>query len=436
MHKAHTTIREHNMKIATQNTASTSLVSNREFESFKAFYDQILESKRVSVEKDGPTFVPSNFRVAERNANNVITTSLIVFDVDQESGDNLVTMEEVNDALFDMKIEHAIYTSYSNNTDIQRFRIVMPLSQPVYPTEFLPVAAAALERLDDFLGGRLLKVIDGCWRETSRCYYTFTSHPDRQNGAISLYQEGTPLDVLELKMSQSSYGLDHVYSKNGKPREPGTGVGAPGRSMELNRILGGMFLSSTPEQITQRIFEVDRENNPGCEYFYDQSYSRHRPRPGESAECAAHRACQQWVKSHLNWLRRKARGIDTTIINRAAKSKAPMPAHEALITLKNFTPGKTKSGGETALAEFIIVSGEHAGRHVWHRFYGTGNHPKAIKISEEMLSKLKTAADLPSAKFGDVLKAKNVIVHARIKLNTGTNGFPDQNEIGTFFTQQ
>lgn len=423
------------MKIATQKSANTSFVSNREFESFKAFYDQILDKKRISVEKDGPTFVPSSFRIAERNASNVTTTSLIVFDVDQELGDDLVNMDEVTDALFDMNIEHAIYTSYSNDMDVQRYRIVMPLSQPVYPVEFLPVAAATLERLDDFLEGRLLKVIDGCWRETSRCYYTFTSHPERQHGAISFYKDGKPLDVLELKMSQSSYGLDHVYSKNGKPREPGTGVGAPGRSMELNRILGGMFRSSTPEEITQRIFEVDQTNNPGSEYFSDQSYARHRPRPGESSERAAYRACAQWVKSHLNWLRRKARGTETTIVNRAAQSKEPMPTHEAMITLKNFTPGKTKSGGETALAEFKIVSGDHAGRHVWHRFYGDGNHPTAIKISTEMLEKLKNAAALPSAKFSDVLKAKDVIVHARIKLKPGTNGYPAQNEIGTFFTQ-
>lgn len=424
------------MKIATQRSANTSFVSNREFQTFKDFYDEILDTKRISAEKDGPTFVPSSFRAPERNANNVITTSLIVFDVDQEAGDDLVTMEEVEDALFDMNIEHAVYTSYSNNTDVQRFRIVMPLSQPVYPAEFLSVAAAALERLDSFLDGRLLKVIDGCWRETSRCYYTFTTHPDRQHGAISFYREGKPLDVLELKMSQSDYGLDHAYRKNGKPREPGTGVGAPGRSMELNRILGGMFRSSTPEQITQRVFEVDQANNPGCEYFSDQSYARHRPRPGESAERAAYRACQQWVKSHLSWLMRKVKGIDKTIVNRTAQSKEPMPTHEAMITLIDLKQGKTKSGGETALAEFKIVSGDHAGRHVWHRLYGPGNHPTAIKISNEMLEKLKTAASLPTSSFSDVLKAKDVVIHARIKLKPGTNGFADQNEIGTFFTHQ
>ncbi|WP_312593282.1 hypothetical protein [Stutzerimonas nitrititolerans] len=420
------------IKIATQLTANTSFVSNRDFDSFKSFFEAILDKKRISSEKDGPTFTPSFFRAAERNAQNVIATSLIVLDVDQEIGDDLVTMEEVEDALIDMAIEHAVYTSYSNNTDVQRFRIVMPLSRPVYPAEFLPVAAATLERLDDFLQGRLVKVIDGCWRETSRCYYTFTVHPERQNGSISFYNAGKPLDVLELKMSQSSYGLDHHYSKNGKPREPGMGVGAPGRSMELNRILGGMFRSNTPEQITRRIFEVDRENNPGSEYFYDQSYTRHRPKPGESADRAAYRACELWVKSHLNWLIRKVRGIDTTIVNRKAQSKEPMPTHEAMVRIKNMKDQKTQKGADTILAEVEIISGEHAGRHLWHRFYGQGSHPTALKISSGLLEKLEKSAQLPKGRFRDAVD-KEVILHARIKYKSGTNGFPAQNEIGTFF---
>ncbi|MEW9857778.1 hypothetical protein [Pseudomonas putida] len=424
------------IKFATQATAETRYVQNCVAPSFRDFYTNILEPQRISENKDGQTFTPSFFRAPERNIDNVIATSMIIFDIDQKPVDDKVSLEEVEDALIDMNLEHAVYTSYSNAAECPRFRIVMPLDRAVSQDEFLPVSAAALEALDEFLDGRLLKVIDGCWRETSRCYYTFTTHPDRRNGAISFYNPGQPLNALELKMARSSYGIDADYAKTSKPRTPGTAAGAQGRSMELNRILGGMFRSNTEAQIVDKILLVDQEQNPGNEYFRDQNYARHRPRPGESADAAALRACKAWVKSHLNWLRRKARGIDTTIVHRTAQSREPMPTHEALIRLKNLQQGKTKAGGDTALAEFEIVSGEHAGRHVWHRFYGQGNHPTAIKISNEMLEKLKTAAKLPSTAFGDVLKAKGVIVRARIKHKPGTNGFPAQNEIGTFLTEK
>ncbi|WP_017903234.1 hypothetical protein [Pseudomonas asplenii] len=423
------------VKFALQQTAETRYVRNRESATFRDFFDAVLAPQRISEIKDGPTFTPSFFRSPERNMENVIATSLVIFDIDQKPGDDQVGLEEIEDALVDLNWEHGIYTSYSNTVECPRYRVVLPLDRPAHPEEFHAVSAAALEQLDDFLDGRLLKVVDGCWRETARCYYTFTTHPNRRAGAISFYNPGKPLNVVELKMAQSTYGLDAEYTKSTKPRIPGTAVGAAGRSMELNRILGGLFRSSTEDQIVQKIFEVDQEQNPGNEYFRDQSYARHRPRPGESLETAAYRACKSWVKSHLNWLRRKAQGIDTTVNNRTAQSKEPMPTHEALITLVDLKQGKTKNGGETALAEFKIVSGDHAGRHVWHRLYGAGNHPTAIKISGEMLEKFKTAAKLPTSSFADVLKAKGLIVHARIKHKPGVNGYPAQNEIGTFFTQ-
>lgn len=424
------------IKFATQSTAETRFVQNREAQSFRQFYNHFLLNQRISDSKDGSTFTPSYFRTPERNIENVIATSMIVFDIDQKPTDDLVSLEELEDALIDMNWEHAIYTSFSNTAECPRFRVVLPLDSPVHPESFLSVSAATLEALDEFLDGRLLKVIDGCWRETSRCYYTFTTHPDRQAGAISFYNPGTPLNTLELKLAQSSYGLDAEYTKTNKPRNPGTAVGAAGRSFELNRRLGGMFRSFGEEQIVQKIFAADSEMNPGSEYFRDQSYARHKPRPSESKDAAALRACKSWVRSHLNWLRRKAKGIDTKIVIRKAQSKEPMPDHDAWVRLKDFKQSKTKAGADTALAEFEIVSGEHAGRHVWYRFYGKGSSSKSIGISNDMLEKLKIAAKLPSISFADALKAKDVIVHARIKLKAGTGGFPDQNEIGTFFTQQ
>lgn len=424
------------MKFGIQNSAATRQIKNCQTVNFKEFYDNVLQVESVVEEKSGRTFTPAIFRHPERLIEHAMELSMIVLDVDQKPHDDIISLEEMEDALIDMDFEHCIYTSHSNTAQCPRFRVVMPLDIPIQPEALPAVAAAVIECLDGFFDGRLIKVLDRCWQEVSRCYFTFMSHPDRRDGAISFYNPGKPLCALDLKLAQSSYGIGIESSSPGKPRTPGTAVGAAGRSFELNRILGGLFRSASEDQIVQKILEVDQEQNPGSEYFRDLSYARHKPRPGESKDAAALRACRAWVKSHLNWLRRKAKGIDTTIVNRQAQSKAPMPTHDALIKLKDFKQGKTKSGGETALAEFEIVSGEHAGRHVWHRFYGQGNHPAAIKISGEMLEKLKTAASLPSAQFSNVLKAKDVIVHARIKLKPGTGGFPAQNEIGTFFTQQ
>ncbi|MGV6393647.1 hypothetical protein ACTUVN_002344 [Pseudomonas caspiana] len=420
------------IKFSFQKSAQTSFVVNKEAATFHDLFDRYLSQPRYSEDKDGQTFVPSFFRAPERIASNVVATSLVIFDVDQKPEDDIVTLEEAEDALIDMHLEHAIYTSYSNTADCPRYRIVIPISRPVYPEEYLFVAAALLEELDELLDGRLAKVIDGCWRETARCYFTFTVHPDRRNGSISFYNAGRPADADELKLHQSTYAIDNQYTKTQKPRTPGTAVGAQGRSMELNRILSGMFRSTTEQQIVERLMQVDQEMNQGDEYFRDPQYARNKPRAGENQTQASLRSCKSFVRSHLNWLKRKIKPINGTIVNQKASSKEPMPTHEAMVKLKGIKEQKTKSGGDSTLVEFQLMSGEHAGRHVWHRLYGEGNHPTAIKISKEMIDSLGRSAKLEVGSLKDLIKAEGKIVRARIKNKPGTNGYPAQNEIGAF----
>lgn len=183
----------------------------------------------------------------------------------------------------DMGYEHAVYTSYSNTAECPRFRMLIPFSHEAYPEEYPFLMSALVEDFDEFLDGRFSKVLDRCWKnEVSRCYFTFTVHPDRINGSISFYNPGRPADVLDLKMRQSTYGQDFDYAQPGKPRKTGgTAAGAQGRSYELNRLLGAMFRGSTEEQIAQRLLEHD-QTTPGFGYFTDTQYSRNKPRAGEN----------------------------------------------------------------------------------------------------------------------------------------------------------
>lgn len=96
------------IKFATQNTAETRYVQNRVAQSFRQFYNHFLLNQRISDLKDGPTFTPSFFRAPERNMENVIATSMVIFDVDQKPEDDLVSLEEVEDALIDLGLEHEI----------------------------------------------------------------------------------------------------------------------------------------------------------------------------------------------------------------------------------------------------------------------------------------------------------------------------------------
>ncbi|MNF13962.1 hypothetical protein D3C80_2159850 [compost metagenome] len=76
------------------------------------------------------------------------------------------------------------------------------------------------------------------------------------------------------------------------------------------------------------------------------------------------------------------------------------------------------------------MSGEHAGRHLWHRLYGAGSHATAIQISDSIKTKIAKATKLDIPNIKDITRAYNIPMLARIKHKPGTNGFPAQNEIG------
>lgn len=424
------------MKIqyATQATAHTQTVHNRESASFKDFYETVLEPMRVSEEKVGATFIPSHFRQPSRLAENVAHSSMIIFDIDQKDGDDLVSMEEVEDVMYDLGLEHAIYTSFSNSAEVQRFRVVIPASRPIYPTEYPYVMSAMVEELDEFLDGRFSKVIDRCWKnEISRCYYTFTVHPDRKNGAVSFYNPGHAADIDELKLRQSTYGQDIEYATASKARKPGSAVGAQGRSMELNRMLGGLFRTANEDQIALRIFEADQQMHE-VPYFSDPQYSRNRPRPGESQSQASLRSCKAWVRSHINWLRRKARKADFTIINKPGKNVGPVPQHDAVVQVWK-AENQTQNGREKIKLSCKIISGEHAGAIFWHTVFGDGYGENAIKVSKEMAERASIATKTKIESIKEMTKLSGKIVKARIKLKPGTNGFKDQNEIGAIYIE-
>lgn len=423
------------IKYSTQTTASTNVVHSKSVESFKALFETTFEHPLVLTDKTrATTFIPANFRVMTRNDESVDTATLVIFDVDQKLGqgydDDMIALEEAEDALLDLGLEHFIYTSHSHTLLAPRFRIVIAASRPHYPAEHNTICAAILEHLDEFLGGRLLKVVDPCWKVPSQCYYVYTAHPDRAQFAISFYNPGQPADIDDYKLHQSVYGIETEY-KPGAPRKATGQTGTRGRSYELNRILGGMITSSTEEEIAKRLFEFDNSIHAQAPYFRDPQYPRNRLHAGESNEAAAWRSCQLFTKSHINSLKRKLKkAIDTTIIDKKADSKEPMPTHDAMIKIKSAKVGQTKTGAETVLMELQVMSGKHAGRHFWHRLYGKGSHAIAIQISDSIKTKIAKATKLEIPTISEITKSYDIPMLARIKHKPGTNGFPAQNEIG------
>lgn len=419
-------------KYSTQKTSSTNIVNSKITKNFQEFYNLEIKPIRISTEKNGKTFIPSVFTNPVREAINVSEISMAVFDIDQESHDDVIGLEEIEDVLLDMGLEHAVYTSYSNTADCPRFRILIPFNRLTSKNEYPFVMSALVEDLDEFLDYRFSKVIDRCWKnEFSRCYYTFTSHPENLNCSTSFYNPGKSLDVEEVKLRQCTYGQDFVKKNTNRNYKKGIHISKNGRSYELNRILCGMYRGVNEGQIVNRLLEFDALTHTQNEYFRDQQYSRNRARHGETAEHARLRSCQMYVKSHLSWLKRKTNS-DFEIKNIRGVNVGAVDTHDARIEIYKVEHIVKNEKNSTKLS-CKIVSGKHAGAIFWHTLFSDGHSAGAIKVSLDFLERARLASkkDMQSLKnLGSII---GLNFKARIKRIKGTKGYADQNQIGIIY---
>lgn len=422
-------------KYSTQKASSTNIVDPKTTKSFQDFYNLEIKPIRISTEKNGKTFIPSLFISPIRKAENVSEISMAVFDVDQEAHDDVIGLEEIEDVLLDMGLEHAVYTSYSNTAECPRFRVLIPFSRSTSKKEYPFIMSALVEDLDEFLGYRFSKIIDRCWKnEFSRCYYTFTSHPDNLKCSTSFYNPGKPLDVDEVKLRQCTYGQDFFQKNTNENFKKGINISKNGRSYELNRILCGMYRGANEEQIVNRLLEFDDLTHAKNEYFRDKQYSRNRARPGETAERARFRSCKMYVKSHISWLKRKI-NADFEIKNIRGVNVGAVDAHDARIEIYK-VEHIVKNDKESTKLSCKIVSGKHAGAIFWHTLFGDGYSAGAIKVSLDFLERARIASKIDMQFLKNLGSIIGMNFKARIKRVKGTNGYADQNQIGIIYIDQ
>lgn len=145
-----------------------------------------LTTHDIRKSKSGPAFSPVQLHEGTTRANkNVEAVSAVVLDFDGG--------REINDvaARLDQRgIEHVLFTTHSHCADHHKFRVIVPLSRPVTPEEWLNVWRGAVE----LIGGG----VDEACSDASRLYYLPSCPPSRFDDARAGHREGRWLDPDEL----------------------------------------------------------------------------------------------------------------------------------------------------------------------------------------------------------------------------------------------
>jgi replicative DNA helicase len=152
----------------------------------------------IRSEKDGPLYSPATFDPAHRLLKNVREVSMLVLDYDHNANfnDDLQPWRE--------RCAFAAHTTFSHSESEHRFRVVIPLAEPIPNKEFPRLWKWAAQ----VSGGK----IDAAASDASRMYYVPVRASERAP-YLSEIHEGDPLNWRELDLPE----LDQPQAPRAEP---------------------------------------------------------------------------------------------------------------------------------------------------------------------------------------------------------------------------
>ena len=101
--------------------------------------------------KEGPGYVAANLPDGRRTNNQVIKTSLLVFDIDNKA--NTVTQASLEKVVRDNGYKAILHSTYSHTPENPRFRLILAISKPIEPDDHKSVLTHVSQKLgiSDFI---------------------------------------------------------------------------------------------------------------------------------------------------------------------------------------------------------------------------------------------------------------------------------------------
>ena len=161
-------------------------------------YRLLFERHVERASKDGPAWSPVSYAPnATRGNKNVVAIYALVADIDDGA-----PIEEARHRL--QGFGYILHTSYSHTPEHPKYRVIVPLAQPVAPGEH----ASLWPRFNEMLGGHL----DPATKDPARLYY-LPAHPRNAAGFCSELVDGALLHPSGLPLApMPEYTSDIVVS--------------------------------------------------------------------------------------------------------------------------------------------------------------------------------------------------------------------------------
>ena len=137
--------------------------------------------------KEGPGWVAANIPDGPRANDRVISTSLLVFDIDNKG--SIVTEAELEMAIRDSGYRATLHSTYNHTPDNPRFRLVLDISEPIKPADHKSLLLHVAQNLS------ITDFIDTACTDLSRYFYLPRCPPERIEDYVFWSIEGDPVNI-------------------------------------------------------------------------------------------------------------------------------------------------------------------------------------------------------------------------------------------------
>ena len=166
-------------------------------------------SKPVGGVKEGRGWVAANILDGPRANDRVISTSLLVFDIDNKG--SVVTQAELEKAIRDNGYRAILHSTYNHTPDNPRFRLIIDISEPIKPADHKSLLLHIAQNLG------ITDFIDTACTDLSRYFYLPRCPIQRIKDYVFWSIEGEPVNIEacldRIKFSRDSLAPQPLVKK-------------------------------------------------------------------------------------------------------------------------------------------------------------------------------------------------------------------------------
>lgn len=244
--------------------------------------------------KDGKYYIFGRFKTQERTTKNLINRNAITLDLDGYNNDKNRPLPPFSDMVAHLKnalkgAAFGIYTTFSSTPDYPKYRVVIPLSEPVSPDKYKGVA----ERVTQIIGTNM---VDPASYKPAQAMYSPRCFSFNEHTHKSEFIEGVPINIPLKEAIQTTVIKLNPRGLDGRPRPLEKADPTHSRTEAVRFFCKKYDITTAIDTFLQDVYKRENPNTykfipsksvGGLKIYKYSAFSHHQSDPAYGKNCNA-----------------------------------------------------------------------------------------------------------------------------------------------------